>query len=123
MGSGGIQIRKDFKFGFAEDGNKPSELINKIFAKKDDSFSEHLGEDAANWPNIDGFGVIIWIDKDFWSSVGARGNVESILVIDDFLFGEIHVSNFKLEFLADEDIVRFEIPVDDISGMHEEDST
>ena len=122
MGSGGIQIRKDLKFGFPKDGNKPPELINKIFAKKDDSFSKHLGEDAANRPDIDGFGVVIWVDEDFWGSVGSGGDVKGILIVDDFLFSEIHVSYFQLQFLADKYVVWFEIPVDDIGGMHEENS-
>ena len=87
MGSGGIQIRKDLKFGFPKDGNKPPELINKIFAKKDDSFPKHFCKYAANRPDIDSFGIVIGVDEDLRGSVGAGGDVEGILVVDNLLFG------------------------------------
>ena len=90
-----IKIREDFQLRFSKNSNKPPELINKIFAKKDDSFSKKLSKNASNGPDIDSFGVVVRVDEDLRCSVWPGRHVKGILVVHDFLLGKIHISNFE----------------------------
>ena len=53
------------------------QLVQVVFARKQGPVTEHLGQDAAHRPHVNGFGVTLRVQHDFGCTVPPGGYVLS----------------------------------------------
>lgn len=84
---------------------------------------EHLGEDAAHSPEVDGVGVLAAAEEDLWGAVPPSGHVlrQGRVVADSTLrvrAREPKVRDAHFAVGVDEEVGGLEIPVNDAGGVN-----
>lgn len=74
-------------------------------------------EDDSGRENVDLFSIIDFALLDFRSHVGHRASV-GLELVDLLVSGEPEVSNFQIELIIDEDVLKFEVSVHDTFSLH-----
>lgn len=96
------------------------ELIELVLAREHGISIDEFSQNAADSPNINLFGVGS-SNQEFGRSVPASGNiVGQLLLVGGFLQEpcKAKITNFKLFFITNEQVLRFDIPMDHILRVH-----
>lgn len=88
---------------------------------ENDCLAEKLCKDTSDRPNINGFGVNSGPDQNLWRAIRSGGHVVSDIASVDFLSGEVHVSQFEFALFVHENVLRFEVSVENVSRVHKVD--
>ena len=98
-------------------------LVNFAVSIEHGFLFNQLSKDAADCPNINTKAILLLTQQNFWSSIPQSldfmgkcfdGNSESS--------GQSKVSYFQISIFIDKQVLGFEIPVDDPSGVAKVDS-
>lgn len=74
-------------------------------------------EDDSGRENVNLFSIIDFAFLDFGSHVGHRSSV-GLELVDLLVSGETEVSNFQIELIIDEDVLKLEVSVNDTFSLH-----
>ena len=91
------------------------QLVGAVLALEDRFANEHLAEDAANRPGINGRGVVRVAEDQLRGTVVAGADVRDIRVCRVQLLGTAEIADLENSLLGvDEEIVRFDVTMADV---------
>lgn len=90
-------------------------LFLAVNAGKDRLSDEHLGEDAAHAPDVNGGRVLLPGEDELWRAVPSGGDVlgHDSSVALNFCAGEPEIADFEVTVAVHEDISGLEVAVED----------
>lgn len=103
---------------WAKDFHDTSELLSLVFTRKDWISSQKFGEDASERPHVDRH-AIGHSQDDFWGPVEARLYVGVNLLVLEAAGSEVYNFDFGLSWVSQQDILRFEIAVNDFVAFQQ----
>ena len=124
LGKTTLEIRETRHPGPIRLGRRPQHaenlenLINLAIAREQRFPRRHLGENAADGPHVDAGAVLAATEQDFGApvperddfvGVGAEGDAEGA--------GEAEVGEFEVAFFVDEEVLGFQVAVQDAVGV------
>lgn len=103
------------------------QLVAIVLAGEEGLAEMHLGEDAADGPDVDRIGVLGQREHDLGGTVPARGNVlrEKVVLLRGGVrgsrisleTGKAKVADLEVAFLVDQEVGRLEVAVDDAAAV------
>jgi hypothetical protein len=97
-------------------------LAHTVFSGEERLAAQHLGEDAADTPDIDGLGVFLEGQHDFGGTVPSCGHIfghEARIVIGrGSRSSETKIADLEIAVGIEKKVGWFEISVEDVGGVH-----
>lgn len=118
MGGLAFEAVQDFLTGGSKDIVDPMDLVQLVFARKQGLFGDELEEDTSEPPNIHLFVIVAIRHETLRCSVPSSRNVISIGERRVLALAGAKIGKFD-HIALEQDILRFDIAVEDALAVHE----
>lgn len=96
--------------------------ILTILAREKRLSAEHFSQDASNRPHVDGLGVLLEGQHDFWRSVPTSGDVfgheTRVVLLRSGRSSETEIANLQVTVGVEKQVGGLQVTVKDVGGVH-----